>query len=475
MVKKKSSARESKMRHILHSGFWFLVGFLFAAVFLASFILMYFQFSYQNRVIPGVFAGNTYIGEKTKEEIEKIFQEKNESVKERTFTFSYKNLAATTSAEALGIGYDATLIADQALLLGKTPNLFSNLYIILNSYLHGTYLLAPELLQTEKIKEVVQTIQDTIYREPVDALFMVENNKVTAFQQSSDGQTLNYEKLEESVRSTIPSLLTQKDKKTYTLTVPVKILLPQVSTEKANSLGIVEVIGQGTSQFVGSIPNRVHNISLASSRVNGILIAPNETFSFNKNLGDVSKYTGYKEAYVIQNGQTILGDGGGVCQVSTTLFRAILNSGLPILERHPHSYRVGYYEQKSPPGLDATIFVPTEDLKFKNDTGNHILIQNVVDSQNLTITFTLYGKTDNREVQLTNPVITNQLPPPAPLYQDDPTLAKGEEKQVEHEAWGAQVTFKRTVTKGGKVIISETISSRYAPWRAVFLRGTKEG
>jgi len=219
----------------------------------------------------------------------------------------------------------------------------------------------------------------------------------------------------------------------------------------------------------------MHNVALAAARLNGILVKPGEEFSFVKYLGDVSKYTGYKEAYVIQSGKTVLGDGGGVCQVSSTLFRALLDSGLPITERHAHAYRVGYYEQYSPPGLDATVYVPTVDLKFKNDTGSHILIQSYVDPTEVSLTFILYGKKDGREVTLSTPVVTGVAPAPEPLYQDDPTLPKGVEKQIDYAASGATVVFNRIVKKNGEVIINEKYTSRYTPWRAVFLRGTKEG
>ncbi len=257
--------------------------------------------------------------------------------------------------------------------------------------------------------------------------------------------------------------------------IGIKILNPKITTDKANSLGVKELIGKGTSLFYHSISQRIFNINLAASRINGVLIAPNETFSFDKALGDVSSFTGYQQAYIIQNGKTVLGDGGGVCQVSTTFFRALLNSGLPITERNPHSYRVGYYEQDSPPGLDATIYVPSVDLRFKNDTNNYILVQTEVDSAAQRLSIFLYGSLDGRTVSLTTPVVTNRVPPPGDLYQDDPTLPKGVIKQVDFKAEGSSVSFTRDVVKNGKKIISEKFVSNYKPWQAVFMRGTKEG
>lgn len=460
---------------ILVPSFWFLTGFCIAALTLASIIIIYFQKTYEDKVIPGVFVGSTYVGGMSQEQVKKIFDEKNEKINQVFFTLSHENDIATVSAQDLNIGYDTELITDQAMSIGKNSNILSDMAIIVDSYLNGLNLKPSYTSDPEKIKEKLTDIDKKITVEPVDALFTVENNRVTAFQQSKDGQKIDYEKLNKTLDTYVHKIVAGTTEKNIVLSIPVTVLKPEVSTEKANNLGIVEVISTGESHFVGSIPNRVHNIALAASKINGILVAPNEVFSFNKSIGDISRYTGYKEAYVISGGKTVLGDGGGVCQVSTTLFRSVLNAGLPIVERYGHAYRVGYYEQQSAPGFDATIYVPTVDFKFKNDTKHHILIQSYVDPSTMTLTFTIYGTKDGRQVSITNPVVSSQTPPPAPVYQDDPSLPKDTIKQVEYAAAGAVVSFSRTVMKDGKVYISDEYTTRYRPWGAVYLKGTKEG
>jgi len=308
---------------------------------------------------------------------------------------------------------------------------------------------------------------------PIDAQFRFENGRVTTFQLSSNGQEVDIEQVKAQISNDIPNLLIFHSPKNTTIPLPIRVLKPKVSTGDANNLGITELIGTGTSLFQHSIPSRIYNVTLAASRLNGVLVADGEEFSFDKALGDVSSYTGYQQAYIISGGHTVLGDGGGVCQVSTTMFRAILNAGLPVTERHAHDYRVGYYEEDSPPGIDATVYVPTVDLKFKNDTGHAILIQTSVDPSLLRLTFYLYGTSDGRQVSMTTPIITNQTPPPPDLYQDDPTLSKGQVKQVDFSAAGASVSFSRTVTRDGKTIIADTFVSNYRPWQAVYLVGNK--
>jgi vancomycin resistance protein YoaR len=241
-----------------------------------------------------------------------------------------------------------------------------------------------------------------------------------------------------------------------------------------NSFGVNEQIGRGYSIFSGSIPGRIHNVALAASRFNGVLIAPNEIFSFNKTLGDVSAATGYQSAYIIKEGRTVLGDGGGVCQVSTTLFRAALDAGLPVIERHAHAYRVHYYEEGGyKAGLDATVFDPSADFVIKNNTPAYILIQTKTDTDNLTLEFLLYGKYDGRKSQISNHIVYGITPPPPDVYQDDPTLNAGVVKQVDWAAWGAKASFDYKVTRGVEILENTSFYSNYRPWQAVYLKGTK--
>lgn len=461
------------VKHAISSTIWFLVGFILAGTLLASAVLIYFQHSYRDRVIPGIFIGNIYVGEKTKEEVRQIFDDKNKKIGENTFVFSGGGLTASVSAQTLGIGYDTNLITDQALNIGKSANIASDVYIIISSYINGTFLNTPFTFDSNKLESELAPMAKATHIDPVDAEFNVEGNRVVAFKQSQDGKDLDVSSTEQKLYSMIPGFANSGNSKIVTLVIPVKTTPPKISTEQANSFGIVEPIGTGTSTFYHSIPGRIHNVALATSRINGALVAPGEEFSFDKTLGDVSSFTGYQQAYVIENGKTVLGDGGGVCQVSTTLFRALLNSGLPITERHAHAYRVGYYEQDAPPGFDATTFVPSVDLKFRNDTGHYILIQGYADTTNLTLNFTLYGKKDGRQVSISKPVLSNIAAAPPDVYQDDPTLPAGTVKQVDFAAPGAKSVFNRVVTKDGKIVIDDTFVSVYKPWQAIFLRGTK--
>lgn len=322
----------------------------------------------------------------------------------------------------------------------------------------------------EKVAELVAKIANEVDRPAKNALFQFDQEKVTVFQPAVDGQKVDQPKLTTAIAESL--LNSSQDK--LEINLPVTITTATIKTSQVNNLGINELVGQGKSSFAGSSTERIHNIKLATSRINGILVAPGDTFSFNNTVGEISLSSGYTNAYIISKGKTILGEGGGVCQVSTTIFRAAVFAGLPIEERHAHAYRVSYYEQAgSRPGLDATIYSPNIDLKFKNDTPAYILIQAYVQGTNLY--FDIYGTSDGRVVNVSNPIITNAVPAPGPAYEEDPTLPKGTTKQVDFAASGANVKVTRTVTKSGQQILTDTFVSNYKPWQAVFKVGTKEG
>ncbi|MBI4033073.1 MAG: VanW family protein [Candidatus Blackburnbacteria bacterium] len=321
-----------------------------------------------------------------------------------------------------------------------------------------------------KIKELVSGIAVKINRQPQNAVFAFSGGRVQEFKPGKDGVEVKEDVLAIALLEKLIALLESEE--SITTNIPFAATPPEVSTSEVNNLGIKELLGRGASIFRGSISSRVYNIGLASSRISGTLVKPGETFSFNQVLGDVSAFTGYKQAYVISGGRTILGDGGGVCQVSTTLFRAALQAGLPIVERNQHSYRVGYYEQDSKPGIDATVYVPSIDFKFKNDTPGHLLIQRIFDPKAATLVFEIYGTSDGRVASVSTPRVWGVVPPPPTLYQDDPTLPLGVTKQVDFAAWGSKTAFDYKVTRGTEVLQNKTFYSNYRPWQAIYLRGT---
>lgn len=230
--------------------------------------------------------------------------------------------------------------------------------------------------------------------------FNRDEQKAVIISESKNGLDLDINESLENFRQN----LFETPKETV-VKLTVKSVEPEINTNNIDKFGIVELIGKGESNFSGSPKNRIHNINVALERFQGYLLKPTEEFSFTTILGEVDEDHGYKEELVIKNNETIPEFGGGVCQVSTTMFRVALNSGLEITERHNHAYPVSYY---NPQGTDATIYVPKPDLRFINDTGKHIFINTRIDGYKLIIEF--YGTSDGRRVELDGPHITERTP-----------------------------------------------------------------
>ena len=264
----------------------------------------------------------------------------------------------------------------------------------------------------------------------------------------------------------------------HAITLPIAIIQPEVSdTATGEQLGITGNVAVYTSYFRGSTTERMQNIETAAANFHGLLVPPGATFSMADVMGDVSLDSGYAEAWIIFGGRTIKGVGGGVCQVSTTLFRTAFFAGYPIVERYQHAYRVGYYEQtargydSSLAGLDATVFVPMVDFKFVNDRPYWLLMETYFNPTARTLTWKFYSTDDGRRVEWSTSGPQNVIEPPEPQYEENPELAQGEIRQVDWAAEGADVSVTRTIYKDGQVLFTDTFNTHYLPWRDVFQYG----
>lgn len=454
-------------RDIIAAGMWALV----IGIAVVAAWVQYFQQKFDRRVYPAVSVGGTPFGGKQAGEVKTYWLNKNKPYQEATFTFTFGQTVATVSGSELDLGYDATLSATQALLVGRSGNVASDIYA---KFISGAINLTPYFRWNEQVlNDFLTNLAQRIDIPVQDALFQFNNGKVTSFKPSHNGRALNVEEAKIRFKELLPQVPNNPDTN-IVISLPVDTIVPSFTTNQVNTFGIKEQIGLGYSEFAGSIPGRIHNVVLAAAKINGILIKPGGTFSFNDAVGDISPETGFQPAYVIKEGHTVLGDGGGVCQVSTTLFRAALAAGLPIVERQAHAYRVHYYEESGyKPGIDATVFAPSVDLKFKNDTPGYILIQTKIDLQKLSLAFELYGTGDGRHAEIFNHQVGGLTAPPPDLYQDDPTLPKGTTKQVDFAAWGTNASFQYKVTRNGDILQDTKFVSNFRPWQAVFLKGTQ--
>lgn len=467
-------ATKSVKNQILHHLKLFTIGVTFVGFFILfglTTLMVLYENQYNGRIYQGVKVDGVSFSLKTKTDVENYFAARNHSSDDIVFDFTSDTTSASFSAREVGLGIDAKLLAEQAYSIGRTGNIFADTMNKITAWFGGIDLPVSYTVNRDLLDQKLSSAASQIFVAPSDASLIIENNRVKDLHPEVEGKGVD--------REAITSLLLQKapqlestSSSILSFPLPIRTVDPQKTLATTNTLGINTLLGRGDSLYAGSIPNRVFNVSHATEKVNGVIIPPGGVFSFNDVVGDISKATGFKEGYIIKDGRTVLGDGGGVCQVSTTLFRAVLNAGLPVIERHAHAYRVHYYEEDALPGLDATVFSPTYDFRFKNDTPASIAIVGYADDANTKMYFEIYGTSDGRVSQVSKPVFTSQSPAPPDAYQDDPTLPKGVIKQVDFAAPGAVTVFTRKVTRDGKELINETYKSNYRPWQAIFLRGT---
>lgn len=386
--------------------------------------------------------------------------------------------AALTQTEAILAKSPITLSVDQAKTTADVDRVFSWIAFDVKkeatestSYIpfakaSETKATLTVRLDKDKIKSFIQDFASTIDIEPQNARLLAVDNKITVVQEHVDGKKVQ---LNEAIELLAASL-TNDTPGVLALTLPSAATPADVRSDNIEELGIRELIGRAETTYKGSPENRLHNIATGAKFLNGLLLPPGQEFSTVKTLGKVDGSTGYLPELVIKENRTTPEFGGGLCQVSTTLFRATLSAGLKITERSNHSYRVSYYEP--PLGLDATIYLPKPDLKFLNDTPGYILVQNKIEGTK--ITFELYGTKDGRVSTISDTIVTSTTPAPPTEYGNTDTLAKGVVKQIEKPHDGATTIVNYTVTRNGQEFNKQVFRSRYKAWPAKFLVGTRE-
>ena len=333
-------------------------------------------------------------------------------------------------------------------------------------------------LDSEALREYLVGREGTINRNPKSArmYFDDETRELVLIEEDETGLVLD-------INQSIIDIQAQLLEGTHAIDLAVEKTFPGVTSEHtAEELGITELVSSQTSYFSGSGGSRMNNIATAAAKFHGIFIAPGETLSMAELLGDVSLDEGYSEAWIILGDRTIKGVGGGVCQVSTTLFRTVFFGGYQIVERHPHAYRVLYYEQNpngsnNPKlaGLDATVYVPIVDFKFTNDSDHWLLMETYVPEGYRQLTWKFYSTSDGRTVNMSTTGLENKKDPPDPIYEENSDLKKGEIKQVDWAVDGATVTITRDVFRDGQKLWQDIFKTKYQPWAAICQYGPDTG
>jgi len=396
-------------------------------------------FRNRNKIFPGVSAFGVELGGLKKEEAQEILQPITSKIVDspRILVFEDKELKFLPHKE-LDVFIDLNRVVEKTYSIARTGNIFRRLKDRILVWRKGLEVPFRVEFSLQKFDDFQNRVSSLISRSPDDAY--IEGNKII---ESRTGVKLDLERFKEEITESLKCL----DEEGYISNLPVIISDPKITTQNIlTKLAITEKLGNYSTSLKNKEENTIYNIRLASDVINGILIKPQEIFSFNKYVGPGEKADGYKESTIIANGVFVNGYGGGICQVSSTLYNAVLLANLPIVERYNHSV-YGEATKYVPLGQDAAIFYGFKDLKFKNNSNHTIVIFSKVFRD--TIQVNIFGEDeDEAEVKIISKdkkIIDYQI-----IREKDSNLEAGQEIVVQEGVPGYQIKTYRIIRKDGE-------------------------
>jgi vancomycin resistance protein YoaR len=327
-------------------------------------------------------------------------------------------------------------------------------------------------IDTDAAAGLAHLLAAELHQDTVDARFDWNTGDLRVIRPSSDGRDLD----EGVTRALLTSALRNG---TRTVALPVVATAPAVSSAAPEALGIRELIDKGSTSFAGSIPEKKFNIQLAAEKINGTVVPPRGTFSFNKEVGPTTLDAGFQWGFAIEGGaagpRTVPSVAGGICQVATTLFQPVFWAGYALDERSSHGYWIPAYTSRGVVGLDVTVDPDTGvDFKWINPTDDYVLVQAGVKGDD--VEFALYGHKPDWRVAVDPAQVSNTRPAdPTPVQQEEPSLAFGRTLQVESARDGFDVEVTRTVTPSTGDPRTLHLHTSYAPSHTVTLVGVGGG
>jgi vancomycin resistance protein YoaR len=413
-------------------------------------------------IYPGVYIEDIDVSGKQLSEVEQLIQDKyGKTVLLKKIEIKANDKTYTLDYEKLQAEYNIPEVAKEAFSYGKQGNMIERYRLIKAAEkkkfkLDFTYNPKP-------IDELVEKIEKDMNREAIDAKISITkgNIKITP---EADGVKLEKDKLKQTIMQQLEDEFSEENTK---IEAPVAVIKPQLTSEKLAAINTR--VSTFSTSFTTSTANRINNIDLSTKAINGTLLMPEETFSFNETVGERTRARGYKEAGVIIGDQIESGLGGGICQVSSTLYNAVLKSNIKATERRNHSLPLSYIGK----GLDATVDWGNIDLKFKNTLDIPIYIEGYVENKN--VYFNVYSSKDLTKKSYEMVTEITDTIQPTIKYIDDPKLNAGETEVVKKASTGYKIKTYRKTFENGKLINTELISSdRYKVVNGEIKRGTKE-
>jgi len=416
-----------------------------------------------NKVMPNVYAGSLELEGMTREQGVFKLLELEDRLQKQTVTLMVQEERKELPLESVDLDLKEQEIMDRALRVGRTGPIWKRWNTSLRTRHDVTRIPLDISLDQDKLKREVDSLLADTIRPPVDATFRITPGDKIEIIPGEKGLQVDHESLYHKITEAVAM---------GTAPYQVEVLLQEVSpkhtVDSIKAMGIKGLLASYSTKFDPGQVGRTYNVRVAAAALDGLMVAPGEEVSFNDVVGPRSTEAGYKNAKIILNNEFVDGLGGGVCQVSSTLYNAVLLADLEVTERNPHSLPVGYV----PIGRDATVAYGYLDFSFKNNHDSYILIKSNAGYNSLT--FKLYGNTDYKKNVTVNSWVTRVLEPEV-VYEEDPNLEKGEEVVKQEGIKGYKTAGEITViTRDGKKTTKPLPESVYQPQKEIIAVGTKE-
>lgn len=421
--------------------------------------VMYFTEEYTNPYMHrGVKIEDIDVSNLSKEDaLKEVKSVTDEMIKNKVVNFIYEDITVPVPLRDFGYKLNLEDAINKAYSYGRSDNIFYNYIDIIKGYIFKKNFVAKADIEDAKREEVILNIGNKIFKKPVDAYPIINEDGSVTIKDSEIGRYMDINEAKDLINLDI----LHEDK----IELPVYKTEPKIYSNYYD--GIDKKLGDFETDYSSSIKNRKENIRLAASKFNNMKLNPGDEISFNDVVGEISEKTGFKSATVIVGGEYESGIGGGICQVSTTLYNSLILSDLEITERHNHSRPIHYVDL----GTDAAVARGYKDLKFKNNTNNPILILSEANGEKLNFKVLGNGSDRDYEVKIIPQLLGTVSPGVDTIYSD--ALPDGESTVRESGARGYSYKTYKEIIKNGEVVDKKEISkSYYLPKDKVVVVGT---
>ena len=412
-----------------------------------------------NRICRGVAVGGHNVGGMTVSEARARLQTQMSECETAPLSLRLGDEAWRVNPEEIGTVVDVEAALRAAYSIGRSGRLYARLAQRRQAAREKIDIPLVVSVDEQRLRDLVFALANVVQVQPVDARIVITDDDEVIIEPSSEGRQLDVDELISRLRSTTLSRGARE------IDLPVETVLPTVITSELESRGIIRLLGEYTTKFKASNVKRSNNIRLGAAMIDGTIIAPGDVFSFNEVVGPRTPERGFLEADIILNAELVPGIGGGICQVSTTLYNAALLSDLEIVSRVNHSLPISYV----PLGRDATVSYGAIDLKVRNSTDHHVLLKARVDKD--TITFKVFGDLPRDMVVGIETEVLERIEPGV-IEQVDAKSPSGSRTTIQTGAPGYLVAVWRVVISEGVEIRRELISrDRYKPQPVIVQAG----